>query len=94
MGEVSQDRIRVMSPSREKAVASRIGLPLAEYRAKVAAGLKRCQRCKHWKKRDAHFGKDVSSWDGLQHRCRFCQSRQAVESGRRAREAARARANG
>lgn len=50
------------------AAASRIGLPLDEYDAKIAAGQKWCTTCKAWRLRTA-FAKDRSRGDGLKSAC-------------------------
>lgn len=50
------------------AAASRIGITLAEYDAKIEAGLKWCTGCKEWQPRAA-FSKDGSRGDGLKATC-------------------------
>ena len=52
-----------------KVAAHRIGIDVAEYEARVAAGLKWCSRCKEWHLREA-FGIDRSRGDGLAAACR------------------------
>jgi hypothetical protein len=54
--------------------ASRIGITLAEYDAKTAAGQKWCGGCKDWHPRGA-FDADRSRSDGLKARCRAYVSR-------------------
>ncbi|MFD3516289.1 HNH endonuclease [Streptomyces sp. NPDC058657] len=48
--------------------ATRIGVSLAEYDTKLAAGLKWCTGCKEWHTRQA-FAKDRTRWDGLKAAC-------------------------
>lgn len=71
--------------------AARIGIPLAEYDARRAAGEKWCTGCRTWHPR-AHFAMDRSRGDGLTARCRAHTNRRArtnyvpktrPESGRR-----------
>lgn len=52
-----------------KVHAARMGITLDEYDARVAAGKKRCTRCKAWHPRSA-FGADRSRSDGLDASCR------------------------
>jgi len=52
-----------------KIAAHRVGIDVAEYEARVAAGLKWCSRCKEWQLREA-FGTDRSRGDGLTAACR------------------------
>ena len=51
------------------AVASRLGIPLGEYDAHVAAGQKWCTTCKTWHP-IGWFGRDRSRRDGLSATCR------------------------
>lgn len=51
-----------------KVAAARIGVPLAEYDARVMRGEKWCMACKRWHLRKA-FGRDASRGDGLAARC-------------------------
>ena len=57
----------------EKAAAKRLDLPLDVYRARIAAGLKHCGKCRQWLDR-GHFNKDVRRGDGLSANCRSCCS--------------------
>jgi 5-methylcytosine-specific restriction endonuclease McrA len=50
------------------AAASRIGVTLDEYDAKLTAGLKWCTGCKAWQSRST-FTKDRTRWDGLKSTC-------------------------
>lgn len=52
-----------------KGAANRIGVTVAEYNQRVAAGLKWCTGCKEWHSRSA-FSQDKSRTDGLASRCK------------------------
>lgn len=56
-----------------KTAVSRTGLSIEAYLSYVAAGLKRCSKCKHWKPLSA-FNADNSRGDGRASRCRVCVS--------------------
>lgn len=56
-----------------KAAATRVGLTLQEYEARVAAGEKWCTACKEWHQRDA-FDVDRSRSDGLSAKCAASKS--------------------
>lgn len=49
--------------------ARKLGLSLAEYRARIARGLKHCLLCREWHPR-GEFGTDLSRYDGLTSSCR------------------------
>lgn len=56
----------------QKAAARRAGLSLDDYRARVAAGEKRCTRCREWRALEA-FGDDASRDDGKSATCHVCR---------------------
>jgi 5-methylcytosine-specific restriction endonuclease McrA len=58
----------------EKTAAKRIGIPLDEYRSRIAAGEKWCHRCTAWRPR-AWFAADASRGDGLSAKCSECRER-------------------
>lgn len=57
----------------EKVAAKRSGVTVEEYRARVAAGLKRCCGCKVWRSIE-QFCNDSSRSDGIACSCRVCSS--------------------
>lgn len=57
-----------------KIAASRLGLSLVEYEARLSGGLKHCTKCKSWKA-SLDFNVDKSRRDGLSAKCRQCNSR-------------------
>jgi hypothetical protein len=57
----------------------------ASARALRGHGFKRCMRCKQIKSHDA-FSRHVAAVDGLNHSCRACDARKAVEGHARNRE--------
>lgn len=54
----------------EKRAAANAGLPVDEYRARLAAGLRRCWACKGWR---SDFGADGNRPDGRSPVCRECR---------------------
>jgi hypothetical protein len=56
-----------------KTAAKHAGIPVDEYRRRIAAGLKKCTECREWKPTD-DFAIDRSRSDGLLARCRSCSS--------------------
>lgn len=71
--------------------ASRLGVTLQEYAAKLGAGLKWCGFGRHWLPR-AEFGLNWSTTEGLSADCRNCRSKRAARyrAANRARHAAAA----
>lgn len=61
----------------EKTVAARAGISVEGYRARRAAGLKRCVGCREWKP-EASFGSDSTRGDGRDATCRVCRSARGV----------------
>lgn len=51
--------------------AAKLGIPIAEYQARRADGLKWCFGCRSWKLSGA-FHQRVSAVDGLNNECRAC----------------------
>lgn len=82
----------------EKMTATRLGLPVEEFRRRNAGGLKFCWRCREWKPREM-FSSDRTRGDGLKSVCQPCDhvlirrsqrlSRPDVKTGNRASEAVR-----
>ncbi|MFJ1653455.1 hypothetical protein ACIOC2_19110 [Streptomyces sp. NPDC088337] len=68
-GQIPQLRVR-------STAAARLGMALAEYDAKLAAGQKWCTGCKAWHQRNA-FAQDASRTDGLSARCREFTNRKS-----------------
>jgi hypothetical protein len=57
---------------RRKGAATRIGVTLAEYEARRAAGEKWCWRCRSWQWRE-EFPPNASTADGRQAMCGDCK---------------------
>ena len=55
-----------------KVAAGRLGLTFDEYQAKIAAGLKCCQKCRQWKPIE-HFGDDATRGSGKDSKCLMCR---------------------
>lgn len=70
--------------ARQRAAASRFGMAFPEYQARIQAGLKRCHQCRNWRTR-ALFNVARSRYDGLQSRCKFCDSKAVMASRKRGR---------
>lgn len=51
--------------------ATRFGMSLPEYQAKIASGLKRCTKCKEWLPL-SDYSNDASRGDGKSARCFVC----------------------
>ena len=61
-----------------KIAAMRSGIPICEYKKRIANGEKWCHGCRSWHPVSA-FGKDSSRGDGLSAICRDCRKRRAKE---------------
>mgnify|MGYP001613739567 CR=1 FL=1 len=57
----------------QKAAATRLGIPAAEYAARIDAGQKWCTTCRQWKQL-SDFQRNVSAWDGRQRQCGPCKA--------------------
>lgn len=69
VGQLLERSDMTTTPDRVRATAaSRLGLSLDEYDAKIAAGQKWCTKCKAWQSR-SEFAKDRSRGDGLKSTC-------------------------
>lgn len=60
--------------AKNKAAASRLRLPVDEYRALLMRGLKWCTACRLWHRVD-NFARDASRGDGLKCYCRAAEHR-------------------
>lgn len=60
----------------EKVAAAKCGVPVDEYRRRVAAGEKHCHACRRWKPIGS-FGADSTRYDGLAAICTVCRSAKA-----------------
>lgn len=58
--------------------ATRLGIPLDEYRSKREANLKWCFTCRQWRSRDTDFARRASAADGLNNECRHCMNPRAL----------------
>jgi hypothetical protein len=55
-----------------KVAAGKLGISVEKYIQNVQSGLKWCSACRSWLQSDC-FGKDRSSFDGKNSRCKICQ---------------------
>jgi hypothetical protein len=55
-----------------KVAAGKLGISVEKYIQNVQSGLKWCSACRSWLQSDC-FGKDKSSFDGKNSRCKICQ---------------------
>lgn len=74
--------------------AQQLGIPLREYQAKRAQGLKWCFGCQSWKDRSAFPRRTTSVDGGLSNECRDCVNPRAREVMRRVHARRRAERQG